>query len=77
VKRFFTRSQQMVIIDGMLAFVALLVVLQLWLLTATMESFLGGDNGAVWPAALVSLGCLTLNGGLLFYLHRLTRPQGR
>ena len=77
MKRFFSRSQQMVIIDGMLAFVALLVILQLWLLTATMESFLGGDHSIVWPAALVSLGCFALNGGLLFYLHRLTRAQDR
>lgn len=63
----------MIIVDGMLCFVGLLLVLQLWLLTATMESYLGGDFAIVWPAALVSLGCLGLNVGLLYYLHRLDR----
>lgn len=62
-----------IIVDGMLCFVGLLLVLQLWLLTATMESYLGGDFAIVWPAALVSLGCLGLNVGLLYYLHRLDR----
>lgn len=63
----------MIIVDGMLCFVALLLILQLWLLTATMESYLGGDYAIVWPAAFVSLGCLGLNVGLLHYLYRLDR----
>jgi len=45
----------------MLAFVLILVVLQLWLLTATMNAHLGGDDGVVWPAAFASLGCVLLN----------------
>lgn len=32
--------------------VVLLVVVQLWLLTATMNAFLGGESGTVVPAAL-------------------------
>ena len=39
----------------MLAFVLILVVLQLWLLTATMNAYLGGDDAVVWPAAGASL----------------------
>ena len=35
----------------MLAFVLTLVVLQLWLLTATMNAYLGGDETVIWPAA--------------------------
>ena len=72
MKRRFTREQQLTIIDGMLAFTGLLLVLQLWLLTATMESFLGGDTHVVWPAAMVSFCCLALNGGLLYYLKKVT-----
>lgn len=63
----------MIIVNGMLCLVTLLVILQLWLLTATMESFLGGDTAVVWPAALASLTCLGLNSGLLYYLFRLDR----
>ena len=66
-----TREQRMPIIFGMLVFVLILVVLQFWLLTATMNAYLGGDNSVVWPAAIASLGCLALNVGLLVYLRRL------
>ena len=69
--RTFTRAQRMPIIQGMLVFVLILVVLQLWLLTATMNAFLGGDDSVVWPAAIASLLCLAMNVGLLVYLRRL------
>ena len=52
----------------MLAFVLIIVILQLWLLTATMNAWLGGDDSVVLPAAAASLGCLGLNAGVLWYL---------
>lgn len=64
------RSQRTTVINGILCFVLILVVLQLWLLTATMNAFLGGDDGVVWPALGASVGCLLLNLGLLRYLVR-------
>lgn len=67
----FVRSQRMTIVNGILVFVVLIVILQLWLLTATMNAYLGGDVGVVVPAALASLACLGLNAGLLWYLYRL------
>lgn len=70
-----TREQRMPIISGILAFVLILVVLQLWLLTATMNAYLGGDESVIWPAAGASLVCLALNAGLLRYLRRLERPE--
>ena len=73
--RTFTRSQRAPIVQGMLAFVLILVVLQLWLLTATMNAYLGGDDGVVWPAAVASLFCFLLNAGLLRYLRRLETPR--
>ena len=65
------RAQRMTIVNGMLAFVVLIVILQLWLLTATMNAYLGGDSSLVAPALLASLVCLGLNAGLLSYLFRL------
>jgi hypothetical protein len=62
-----TRAQQVTIFNGINLIVTLLVVLQLWLLTATMNAWLGGDSSIVWPAALASLTCLVLN---LFLLRR-------
>lgn len=68
-----TRDQRVTIVYGMLSFVLILVILQIWLLTATMNAYLGGDDGVIWPAAAASLACLLLNVGLLRYLGRLTR----
>ena len=65
------RAQRMPIVNAMLAFVVLIVIVQLWLLTATMNAYLGGDTSTVVPAALVSLVCLGLNAGLLRYLFGL------
>jgi hypothetical protein len=59
----------------MLAFVLMLVVLQLWLVTATMNAYLGGDDSVIWPAAGASLLCLLLNAGLLRYLYQLDRGR--
>jgi len=69
----FSREQRATIVYGMLAFVMIIVILQLWLLTATMNAYLGGDDSIVWPAAGVSFACLGLNVGLLYYLGRLER----
>jgi hypothetical protein len=75
VKRPFTRDQRSLIVDGMLAFVLIIVVLQLWLLTATMNAYLGGDAAPIWPSAGASLACLLLNVGLLRYLSRMERQR--
>ena len=75
LRRPFTLEQRTTIVYGMLAFCLLLVILQLWLLTATMNAYLGGDDSVVWPAAGASLICLLLNLGLLRYLGRLTRAR--
>jgi hypothetical protein len=71
----FSREQRTTIVYGMLVFVLIVVILQLWLLTATMNAWLGGDDSVVWPAAAVSAGELALNVGLLRYLGRMERTR--
>jgi len=66
----FARSQRMTIINSILAMVALIVVLQIWLFSATVNSYLDGDTTIALPAALASLVCLGFNLGLLRYLSR-------
>lgn len=68
-----TRRQRMSVVYGILCIVLLLVVMQLWLLSATMNAYLGGNDSIVWPAALASLACLALNAGLMRYLILLDR----
>ena len=71
----FSRDQRATIVYGMLAFVLMLVILQLWLLTATMNAYLGGDESVIWPAAAASAVCLFLNVGLWRYLLRMERAR--
>jgi hypothetical protein len=61
----FARHQKTTILSGVLCFVMILVILQLWLLTATMNAYLGGDQSVLVPAAFASIACLGLNVGLL------------
>jgi hypothetical protein len=75
VQRPFNREQRSTVIYGMLAFVLILVVLQLWLLMATMNAYLGGDESVIVPAAIASVLCLLLNVGLLRYLEHLERTR--
>lgn len=74
-KRPFTRDQRTTIMYGMLAFILILVILQLWLLTATMNAYLGGDEAVIWPAAAASIFCLLLNLGLMRYLDVIERVR--
>ena len=73
MRRRITRQQKTTIVYGVLSVVLILVVLQLWLLTATMNAYLGGDDAIIWPAAAASLVCLGLNAGLLRYLYIMER----
>ena len=66
----------MTIVNGMLVFVLVVAILQLWLLTATTNAWLGGDESIVWPGAAVSARCLALNVGLLSMLRRIERARG-
>ena len=75
LNRPFSRDQRATIVYGMLAFVLMLVILQLWLLTATMNAYLGGDESVIWPAAAASLICLLLNVGLWRYLVRMEQAR--
>jgi hypothetical protein len=54
-------------------FLLILVTMQLWLLTATMNAYLGGDESVIWPAAVASIVCFALAAGLLHYVTRARR----
>lgn len=71
--RAFSRKQKTTIVFGILSLVLILVVLQLWLLTATMNAFLAGQERVVLPAAVASIVCFALNAGLLSYVYRMER----
>jgi hypothetical protein len=61
----FKQRRGLVAIDGAMALIVILLVVQIWLLSATLETFLAGHSGAVIPAAIFSglifSGCLALD----------------
>ena len=73
MRRRFTREQRMTVVYGILCIVLIIVMLQLWLLMATMNAYLGGDQSVIWPGAIASFVCLGLNTGLLWYIYRMER----
>jgi Family of unknown function (DUF6755) len=73
MKKLLTYDQKITIVYGILCIVLVIVVLQLWLLVATMNAYLGGDTAVIWPAAIASLICFLLNLGLLRYLYAMER----
>lgn len=75
MKKAFSREQKVTIVYGILCIVLIIVVLQLWLLTATMNAYLGGDDSIAWPAAAASLVCFALNAGLIRYLYLIDRSK--
>jgi Family of unknown function (DUF6755) len=73
MRRAFSRQQKMTIVFGILSIVVMIVVLQLWLLTATMNAYLAGQQRVIAPAAVASLICFALNLGLLSYIYKMER----
>jgi hypothetical protein len=73
MRRAFSRQQKVTIVNGILAIVAMIVILQLWLLSATMNAFLGGVESVIVPAGIGSVICLGLNAGLLWYVYQMER----
>jgi Kef-type K+ transport system membrane component KefB len=73
VRRAFSRQQKMTILFAIMLVVVMIVVLQLWLLTATMNAFLAGQERVILPAAMASIVCFGLNLGLLSYIYRMER----
>lgn len=64
-------------IDGALALIAILLIVQMWLLTAALESYLAGHHEGALPALIVSgilfLACV----GLYLFVRGLDREVRR
>jgi hypothetical protein len=67
------RTQGSTLFSAILILVATTVVMQLWLLTFSMEALLRGQFGTLVPAALASTALLLVNAGLLRYVFRFDR----
>ena len=70
------RKHGLTAIDGALALIALLLIVQMWLLTATLEAYLAGHHEVVLPAAIIS-GILFLICAALYLFVRRIDTQAR
>ena len=48
-------NRSLTAIDGAIALIAVLLIVQMWLLTATLEGFLAGHHESALPAAVLSV----------------------
>lgn len=55
------------------AFIAVLLIIQLWLVSASLEALLREDRAVLGPAAIASVVLFALNGGLLLHALRFDR----
>ena len=62
-------------IDGAIALIAVLLIVQMWLLTATLESFLAGHHEVALPAAVVSAILFAACAGLYAFIGRADRAS--
>ncbi len=64
------RTQGTTLFSAILILVATTVVVQLWLLTFSMEALLRGQFKTLLPAAIASTLLLCINAGLLRHVFR-------
>lgn len=58
-------------IDGAMALIVLLLIVQIWLITATLETYLAGYHETALPAAIVSGIIFVACAGLYLFIDRL------
>ena len=58
-------------IDGALALIAVLLIVQMWLLTATLEAYLAGHREVALPGTLVSLVLFAACAALYAFVDRI------
>ena len=70
------RLRSLTAIDGALCLIAILLIVQIWLLSATLESYLAGHRDAAVPGAVISgiifLACV----GLYAFVDRIDSDRG-
>ncbi len=64
-------------ISVLMVFVLVLLLIQLWLLTISMEEFLAGHVQLALPTFLASAGCFGINLWLLRYVNGIDAAAGR
>lgn len=64
------RRRGLTAIDGALALITILLIVQMWLLTATLESYLAGHHQVALPGAMISGVIFSICAGLYLFVCR-------
>ena len=64
-----TRRQGLALVTAICLFIGTLVVIQLWLVAASLDALLAGETGILVPAAAASLFLFLLNAALLWHVR--------
>ncbi len=67
------RHRGLTAIDGAIALIAVLLIVQMWLLSATLNQYLAGDPRVALPSAIVSLVLFLACLGLYLFIERVDR----
>ena len=63
-----TRQQGLPLFSAVLVLIAILVVIQLWLVAAAVDALMARQTTVLAPTAIASIGLFALSGGLLWYV---------
>lgn len=69
------RSRGLTAVSGVMALVIVLLIVQVWLLSATLDAFLAGHRDAAVPGAIVSGVLFLACFGLYQFVVRLERQS--
>ena len=69
--QFSKQSRGLTGIDGAMALIVILLMVQIWLLSATLDAYLSGHREVALPGALVSGLLFAACGALYWFVHRL------
>ena len=58
-------------IDGAIALIAVLLIVQIWLLSTTLENYLAGHRDAAVPGAIISGLLFAACVALYLFVHRI------
>ena len=64
-------------LDGTMALIILLLMVQVWLLSATLDAYLAGHVDAALPGAICSGLIFAATAGLYWFVQRLGRSDRR
>jgi len=64
-------------IDGAMALMIVLLIVQVWLLSATLDAFLAGHHAAAIPGAITSGVLFLICAGLYRFVARIERNTTR